>query len=131
MNPPLQLTHWHGPLLLTGLMGLLLFVGSSNAAAQPRIAVTEVKPLLIQAARQGQAHGVLTGVGAQVMARRFGAYTPIEIDVQRLHALPTPGCARLEVTTRQRAVREQDTPRDQTLVYQISYCADGRFPPEQ
>lgn len=131
MNPPLQLPHCHGQLLLTGLMGLLLFVGSSNAAAQSRIAVTEIKPLLVQAARQGQAHGVLTGVGAEVMARRFGAHTPIEIDVQRLHALPAPGCARLEVTTRQRAVREHSVPQDQTLVYQISHCADGRFPPQQ
>ena len=63
-------------------------------------------PLLALAAERA-AHGVLTGPGADYMRRRFDATTPIEIDVATLHALPQPGCARLEVTTRQRDVLEQ------------------------
>jgi hypothetical protein len=98
--------------------------GQSTSA---RMAVTEVKPLLVLAVRHGQAFGVLRGEGAEAFARRFQTHNPIEIDVQRLHELPTPGCARLEVTTRQRGVREGTDPRDQSLVYQIGYCADGRL----
>jgi hypothetical protein len=113
------------------LPGLVLWGLCNSTQAQQRQPVSEVVPLLVQAARQGQAHGVLVGVGAQAIARRFGTHSPIEIDVQRLHELPTPGCARLEVTTRQQGVPEPDGPRDQTLVYQISYCANGRFPPER
>jgi hypothetical protein len=109
-------------------LGSLLLAGIALAqGASGRLAVTEVKPLLVLAIRHGQAFGVLRGEGAQAFARRFQTEAPIEIDVRRLHDLPTPGCARLEVTTRQRAVREQTEPLDQALVYQISYCADGRL----
>ena len=106
----------------------LPLAGPTFAQGTPaRLAVTEVKPLLVLAVRHGQAFGVLRGDGADAFARRFQTHNPIEIDVQRLHELPTPGCARLEVTTRQRSVREGTEPRDQSLVYQISYCADGRL----
>jgi len=54
--------------------------------------------------------------------------TPIEIDVATLHALPQPGCARLEVTTRQRDVLEQGKRADQELRWQVSFCRDGSFP---
>ena len=57
-----------------------------------------------------------------------GATTPIEIDVATLHALPQPGCARLEVTTRQRDVLEQGKRADQELRWQVSFCRDGSFP---
>jgi hypothetical protein len=61
-------------------------------------------------------------------ARRFDATAPIEIDVATLHALPQPGCARLEVTTRQRDVLEQGKRADQELRWQVSFCRDGSFP---
>jgi hypothetical protein len=93
-----------------------------------RIAVTEVKPLLMQAAVQGEAHGILGGPGADYVRRKFDAATPIEIDVQRLHTLSQAGCARLEVTTRQRDVLENGARHDEVLTYQLSFCSDGRFP---
>jgi len=99
-----------------------------HAQTTQRIAVTEIKPLLALAAERGAAHGVLTGPGADYVRRRFDATTPIEIDVQRLHALPQPGCARLEVTTRQRDVLEHGKRGDQELQWQISFCRDGSFP---
>jgi hypothetical protein len=99
-----------------------------HAQTTPRIAVTEIKPLLALAAERGAAHGVLTGPGADYVRRRFDATAPIEIDVQRLHALPQPGCARLEVTTRQRDVLEHGKRSDQDLQWQISFCRDGSFP---
>ena len=76
----------------------------------------------------GAAHGVLTGPGADYMRRRFDATTPIEIDVATLHALPQPGCARLEVTTRQRDVLEQGKRADQELRWQVSFCRTAVFP---
>lgn len=99
-----------------------------SATATERIAVTEIRPLLRLAAERGEAHGVLSGPGADYVRRRFDAATPIEIDVRRLHPLPQAGCGRLEVTTHQRGVLENGTRHDQELVYQISFCSDGRFP---
>jgi len=99
-----------------------------HAQTTQRIAVTEIKPLLALAAERGAAHGVLTGPGADYVRRRFDAAAPIEIDVQALHALPQPGCARLEVTTRQRDVLEHGKRSDQELQWQISFCRDGSFP---
>ena len=101
------------------------------AAAIERIEVSEIKPLLMRAAQQGVAYGVLVGTGAAYAQRRFGTTSPIEIDVRRLHALPQAGCGRLEVTTHQRAVPVDGQRRDQALVYQLSFCADGQFPQER
>lgn len=108
-------------------LGALLAMPSQAQTTQ-RIVVTEIKPLLALAAERGAAHGVLTGPGADYMRRRFDATTPIEIDVATLNALPRPGCARLEVTTRQRDVLEQGKRADQELRWQVSFCRDGSFP---
>jgi hypothetical protein len=97
----------------------------------PRQAVSDLKPLLARAAAEGSARGTLTGPGAQATARRFQTDAPIEIDVRRLQQLPQPGCGRLEVTTRQRDVNQSGKRGDQEMVYQLSYCADGRFPEER
>jgi hypothetical protein len=109
------------------LLGALLAMPGQAQTTQ-RIPVTEIKPLLALAAERGAAHGVLTGPGADYMRRRFNATAPIEIDVATLHALPQPGCARLEVTTRQRDVLEQGKRTDQELRWQVSFCRDGSFP---
>lgn len=105
-----------------------LFAVPSQAQTTQRIPVSEIKPLLALAAERGVAHGVLTGPGADYVRRRFDATTPIEIDVSTLHALPQPGCARLEITTRQRDVLEQGKRADQELRWQVSFCRDGSFP---
>ena len=114
------------PLAAVALGALLAM--PSQAQTTPRIPVSEIKPLLALAAERGVAHGVLTGAGADYVRRRFDATTPIEIDVSTLHALPQPGCARLEVTTRQRDVLEQGKRADQELRWQVSFCRDGSFP---
>ena len=100
---------------------------TTAAAATHRIVVTEIKPLLMHALERGEAHGVLTGIGATYTQHRFNSSSPIEIDVLRLHALPQIGCGRLEVTTHQRAVVLDGKRQDQQLVYQLSFCADGRL----
>ena len=106
-------------------------MSASAATAVERIAVTEIKPLLMRAATQGEAHGVLTGTGAAYLQRKFDTTSPIEVDVKRLRALPQIGCGRLEVTTRQRAVLVNGNRADQELAYQLNFCADGRFPAER
>ena len=115
-----------GPALAAALLAALLAVPVLAQTPQ-RIPVSEIKPLLVLAAERGSAYGVLTGPGADYMRRRFDATAPIEIDVQTLHALPRPGCARLEVTTRQRDVVELGKRSDQELRWQISFCRDGNF----
>ena len=100
---------------------------ATAAVATDRIAVAELKPLLMLAVERGEAHGVLSGIGAAYAQRWFDANTPIDINVIRLRALPQSGCSRLEVTTHQRAVLVDGQRQDQQLVYQLSLCADGRF----
>ena len=119
------------PVAMAALASACGTVQLTVAAAIERIAVSEIKPLLMRAAEQGVAYGVLGGTGAAYVQRRFDTTSPIEIDVRRLRALPQAGCGRLEVTTRQRAVLVAGQRQDQELVYQLSYCADGRFPEER
>jgi len=112
------------------LLGTLTSLAlAQSVAAQPlaRIQVTEIKPLLIRAIEQGSAHGVLVGNAASYVRQKFNSSAPIEIDVRSLHTLPQPGCSRLEVTTRQKDVLEKTKRGDKELVYQVSYCRDGRF----
>ena len=112
------------------LLGALIAM-TGQAQTTQRIPVSEIKPLLALAAERGAAHGVLTGPGADYMRRRFDATAPIEIDVATLHALPQPGCARLEVTTRPREVLEQGKGTDRERRWQVSFCRDGSFPEER
>jgi hypothetical protein len=116
-----------GPALAAALLAAL-FAAPVLAQNPHRIPISEIKPLLVLAAARGSAYGVLTGPGADYMRHRFDATAPIEIDVQTLHALPQPGCARLEVTTRQRDVLERGKRGDQELRWEISFCRDGSFP---
>lgn len=116
------------PLFLSVTLASLLLAQSAEAQPLDRIQVSDIKPLLIRAIEQGTAHGVLVGEAATYLRQKFDSSTPIEIDVRSLHALPQPGCSRLEVTTRQKDVLEKTKRDDKELVYQLSYCRDGRFP---
>ena len=120
-------------LAVTALLPLAVCTAHAAGPSEttPRHAVTDLKPLFARAAAEGSARGTLTGPGAQAIARRFQTDAPIEIDVRRIQRLPQLGCGRLEVTTRQRDVTQSGKRGDQAMVYQISYCADGRFPEER
>ena len=119
---------------LIGAAAIVLVVGlipahpAEASDSAKRTPVTEIKPLLMVAAEQGEAHGVLDGPGADYVRRRFDTTAPIEIDVRRLQKLLQFGCGRLEVTTRQRDVLETKSRQDQILTYQVSFCSDGQFP---
>ena len=117
------------------MLGLCLSVALGiNSAGQglaaERVAVTSIKPLLSAAIDGGEAHGVLVGESAKFMRERFKSAAPIEIDVKTLTTLDEAGCKRLEVTTRQEGVTDtaSQPPVRKALVYQVSYCRDGRFP---
>lgn len=114
--------------ILAGALACLALAQAVCAQPLARIEVTGIKPLLLRAIDQGSAHGVLVGEAAAYIRQKFDASAPIEIDVQALHALPQPGCSRLEVRTRQKDVLEKSQRVDKELVYQVSYCRDGRFP---
>ena len=114
--------------ILTSVLTCLALAQSASAQPLTRPEVTEIKPLLLRAIDQGAAHGVLVGESATYLRQKFDARSPIEIDVQELYPLPQPGCSRLEVKTRQNDVLEKTQRSDKELVYQVSYCRDGRFP---
>lgn len=107
---------------------------ASNVGAIDRQAVTTVKPLLVTAIDQGEAHGVLVGQAAQYIAQTFKSTAPIEIDVKTVQALGEPSCKRLAVTTSQDGVvdfnrEERDAkPARHSFTYQLNYCRDGRTP---
>jgi hypothetical protein len=112
----------------------LLALSASNVGAADRQAVTTVKPLLVTALDQGEAHGVLVGQAAQYIAQTFKSTAPIEIDVKTVQALREPGCKRLVVTTSQDNVvdfnreRRDTKPARMAFTYQLNYCRDGRMP---
>ena len=112
----------------------LLAFTVSNVGAVDRQAVTTVKPLLMTALDQGEAHGVLVSQAAQYIAQTFKSTAPIEIDVKTVQALREPGCKRLVITTSQDNVvdfnrEKRDTkPARVAFTYQLNYCRDGRMP---
>ena len=112
----------------------LLALTVSNVDAIERQAVTTVKPLLVTALDQGEAHGVLVGQAAQYIAQTFKSAAPIEIDVKTVQPLGEPGCKRLAVTTSQDGVvdfnreRRDTKPARMAFTYQLNYCRDGRMP---
>ena len=112
----------------------LLALTASNVDAIERQAVTTVKPLLVAALDQGEAHGVLVGQAAQYIAQTFKSAAPIEIDVKTVQPLGEPGCKRLAVTTSQNGVvdfnreRRDTKPARMAFTYQLNYCRDGRMP---
>ena len=97
-----------------------------------RTPVPDARPLMLGAlqATDGQAHGVLTGEMADAITRRFGATSPILIDVTTEKHYAQPGCSRLKVTFWQDGVLLPGarTPRRQTMDFGINYCLDGRPP---
>lgn len=101
---------------------------AAHAQSNTRLPVSGLKPLLQLALERGEAHGVLTGESAVYIKQKFGSPSALEIDVKQLHALPQPGCSRLQITTRQNQVQEKNAREDKTLTYQINYCRDNRFP---
>jgi hypothetical protein len=110
---------------------LLAFI-ASDVGAVDRQAVTTVKPLLVTALDQGEAHGVLVGQAAQYIAQMFRSTAPIEIDVKTVGPLEELGCKRLAVTTSQDNVvdfnreRRDTKPARTAFTYQVNYCRDGR-----
>lgn len=116
-------------LIMVGTLTSLSLALGQDASANPsaRIQVSDIKRLLIRAIDQGSAQGMLTGDAATYVRQKFESSAPIEIDVRTLYALPQTGCSRLEVTTRQKDVLEKAKRGDKELIYQVSYCRDGRF----
>lgn len=97
-----------------------------------RTRVPDARPLMLAAlqATDGQAHGILTGEMADAITKRFGATSPIYIDVTTEKRYAQPGCSRLKVTFRQEGVLLPGalSPRRQTMDFGIDYCLDGRPP---
>ena len=111
----------------------LLLAASLGAEERPRAAVTEARPLLVEAlhAADGQARGVLIGPLAEAISQRFQSSAPILIDVVTERRLPQAGCARLKVSFWQDDVRlpGSNAASRQTLDLGIDYCLDGQPPP--
>ena len=111
---------------------LLAFMSLVYADDGERMPVPDARPVMLAALQSadGQAHGVLTGEMADAITRRFGATSPILIDVTTEKHYAQPGCSRLKVTFWQDGVLlpGATTPRRQTMDFGINYCLDGRPP---
>lgn len=99
----------------------------------PRTLVPDARPVMLAAiqASDGEAHGVLIGDVADAITRRFGATSPIFIDVTTELRYQQPGCNRLKVLFWQDGVLLPDAKsrRRQTMEFGINYCLDG-LPPK-
>ena len=110
-------------------------LSSASALADPleRTPVPDARQLMLAAlqATDGQAHGVMTGAIADAITHRFGATSPIYIDVITEKRYAQPGCSRLKVTFWQEGVLLPgvEAPRKQTIEFGINYCLDG-LPPK-
>ena len=97
-----------------------------------RTQVPDARPMMLAAlqATDGQSHGVLTCEMANAITRRFGATSPIFIDVTTEKRYAQPGCSRLKVTFWQDGVLLPGalSSRRQTMDFGINYCLDGRPP---
>ena len=97
-----------------------------------RTPVPDARPVMLAAlqATDGQGHGVLTGEMADAITRRFGATSPIFINVTTEKRYTQLGCSRLKVTFWQDGVLLPGalSPRRQTMDFGINYCLDGRPP---
>ena len=94
--------------------------------------VTSIKPLLVSAIINGRADGVLVGPAAAAIAAQFGSSAPIRVSVRVVKAFADSACRRLEVTTRQDAVIEDNrAPASKQFQYEINFCADGSFPEDR
>lgn len=104
-----------------------------SSSMSPRTSVPDPRPLLLAAiqASNGEAHGVLTGDVANAISQRFGATSPIFIDVTTERRYQQPGCSRLKVSFWQDGVLlpGAKAPRKQTMEFGINYCLDG-LPPK-
>jgi len=111
---------------------LAAFASSALADDRVRTPVPDARPVLLAAlqAADGQAHGILTGAVADAITKRFGATSPIAIDVTTEKRYAQSGCSRLKVTFWQDGVLlpGATTPRRQTMDFGINYCLDGRPP---
>ena len=111
---------------------LAAFASPALADDIARTPVPDARPVMLAAlqASDGQAHGVLTGATADAITQRFGATSPIYIDVTTERRYRQAGCSRLKVRFWQDGVRlpSATTPRRQTIDFGINYCLDGRPP---
>jgi hypothetical protein len=104
---------------------------AADTTAIERQKVSDVRPLLLAALDNGEAHGVLVGEAAQWMAQVFKTMAPIEIDVRTVRTLRQPGCKRLAITTAQDGVWDFNrteraaAPERKALTWMINYCRDG------
>ncbi len=108
-------------------------VANDPVPMYPRTPVSDARPLLLAAiqASNGEAHGMLTGDVANAITQRFGATSPIFIDVTTERRYQQPGCSRLKVLFWQDGVLlpGAKAPRKQTMEFGINYCLDG-LPPK-
>ena len=103
----------------------------ADATAIERQKVSDVRPLLLAALDNGEAHGVLIGEAAHWMAQVFKTTAPISIDVRTVRELRQPGCKRLAITTAQDGVLDFNrkeraaAPERKAFTWMINYCRDG------
>ncbi len=112
----------------------LLFIGESTHAQSARTPITELKSAMMMAVKTGNVQGVFSGELGEFYMREFQSAQPVLLDITRIGSHQEAGCARLTVHISQGAVRSKDAagamskPKDQSLGFNINYCADGRYP---
>lgn len=127
------LSPWIRGVVMSLALGTTMGAGAQAMPDSLRTEVSDARPLMLAAlyAPDGAARGVLTGEVAEAITRRFGATSPIYVDVTTERRYSQAGCARLSVLFWQDGVLlpGAQTARRQTIEFGINYCLDG-LPPK-
>ena len=89
-----------------------------------------IRPLAIEAIKNGEARGVLAGDTALFIQNKVGATSPLRVNVTTLVKYKQSGCARLNAQFLQDNVQvpgESET-RNREINFQFNYCIDGKPP---
>jgi hypothetical protein len=102
---------------------------AAHSGTPPR-AVESPQPLLMEALREGRAHGVIVGPIARAFAEMFRTAAELRYTVEALEDLGG-GCRRLSVAVEQDGVWDRNSttvataPEPRRLTYLVSMCPDG------
>jgi hypothetical protein len=112
---------------------LSLLISAVAYADVYRYPVQTIKPLLLDAIKSGEGHGILVGQLADKMHEWFKSPDPILVDVKAISSLPQKGCKRLLVSVKQDNVidKGQTTPQSKQTSYHVEFCDNGDFPLDQ
>jgi len=111
--------------LIILLLAALGFARESSAQAL----YDKPHDVIVEAIRNGEAHGVLRGRVAEHFAQQFRSNGALLVDASVIEALTQPDCKRVRLVYTQRgALTKQGDRKDLVMETRLNYCLNGHAP---